>query len=429
MCGSLVPSALRKRGDSVRWVTARRDKRREIRRQRRERARVSAGSRGVWCSQVVKVGTEGLAGYYWKHNKRSVSLGRLYELSFDERYAEAERRARVRLPATGDPDEDVIRAATIDTAYATFYRVHSRAHFRHGGDFPLNWVPWPAKAQRPERYSPPGVVGWYLGLTIGAALDEALYYGGDQIDQTANLLLTVECCLSNVLYLGYPRILSAVWAKVGLPPLHPYEMLLALMHPETSAEHNNQIGLWARARGFAGIVFPTARYAQRLYADDCRGVRDGTRTFLPVVNHIGLHSRLDLREGGPHVRAALDIRNIETYLRERSISRDAVVEVPAELNVVLFAGDQLDGSVAPVFYQSRPLSEWREAAAEETRRPIWPDRHRVVDVQPGAFADSQQVLDEAVAKGLAERIPLGDSALYKLKCGQNVVVSAPRRDE
>jgi hypothetical protein len=318
-------------------------------------------------------------GYCWSGNKQSVSIGQLYSRCFDLRYAEAERRARLALPNTRDPDEYVIQCATVDTAYATFYRVHSRAHFWRGPEFPRNWVPWPDKVQRAERYSPPGVVGWYWGLTLGAAFDEALYYSKGEIDETSHVLLTIECCLSNILFLGSPRTVSAVWVKAGLPPMLPYEMLLALMHPDTGAEHTNRIGLWARERGLAGIIFPTARYAQRLHAADWVDMRDGTRTFLPVVNHIALHSRLDILGGGPHMRAALDLQHLQAYLQGRKISREAVQEVQADLNLVLFAGDQIDGSLEAVFYRSRPMSAWPEAEADETRRTTWQNAFEVFD--------------------------------------------------
>jgi hypothetical protein len=381
-------------------VTSSRDRKLQRRRQRLKRAQTKATAKAERQSPsfVRKVGHDWYLCYYWSQNKRRVSWETLYNRSFNLRYAEAERRAKAPLPETDDQDEYAIRAATIDTAYATFYRHHSRAHLHRGAAFPRNWQPWPEKVQSVERFSPPGVVGWYWGLTIGAAQDEALYYGDGKIDPASQVLLAAECCLSNVLYLASAPTVSAVWAKAGLPPMLPYEALLAIMNPDTGNEYTDRIGLWARARGLAGIIFPTARYAQRLHHADWVDLRNGTRTYLAVVNHIPLHSRLDIMGVGPHTRAAFDIPYREMYLRGRKISRDAVQEVPADLNLVLFSGDQIDGSREAIFYQVAPTSAWREIEAQETRRTTWQDTFEVVDPSGEVVAQAQRQLEDAIER-------------------------------
>lgn len=403
------------------------DRKRERRRRRRERAQAKANTRAERQARAywAEIGPDRLAGYYWEQNEQRVPMDRLYNRSFDLRYAEAERRARVPLPEIDDRDEYVIRAATIDTAYASFYRFHSRAHFRRGVAFPRNWVAWPEKVQRAERFSPPGVVGWYWGLTLGAAWDEALYYGGGRIDPASHILLTIECCFSNVLYLASPRILHAVWSKVGLPSMPSYEMLLAIMHPDTSNEYTDRIGLWARARGLDGIIFPTARYAQRLHAADWVDLRDGARTFLAVVNHIALHSRLDIMGGGPHMRAGFEVGHREAYLRERKISHDAVQEVPADLNLVLFSGHQLDGSRDPIFYQAMPTTAWREIADQETRRTTWQDTFKAFDPTGEVVAGAHRMLDQAIKEQQPSRVHLDGAEAFKFANGTMAIRYGP----
>jgi hypothetical protein len=92
-----------------------------------------------------------------------------------------------------------------------------------------------------------------------------------------------------------------------------------------------------------------------------------------------LHSRLDIMGGGPHMRAALDIQDRVGYLDGRNIGHEAVREVPADLNLVLFSGDQIDGSAEAVFYQIIPLHAWGEAQDQETRQTTWGNTFKVVD--------------------------------------------------
>ncbi len=267
--------------------------------------------------------------------------------------------------------DDIINIATVETAYATFYRVHARSHFRSGASFPENWQPWPEKVTRAERFSPPESVGWYLGLTVAAAFDEAAYYQAQATTTPApTVLLVIECCLSNILYLAWPPVLMALWEKLALPPTDVFGMQLAIMDRKTDNAITDRIGLWARERGFGGIIFPTARYDARVSLEEEIAKRVRPPLLVPVINYVPVWSRLEV-QGGLHMTAGIGDQLRFACLSQRGLKDDETLDVPAELNVVLFSGEQLQGTRHPVFYQTFPMEAWREASAQETRRDTW----------------------------------------------------------
>jgi RES domain-containing protein len=252
-----------------------------------------------------------------------------------------------------------LKACTVDTEYVSFYRVHSKQHFRWGKDFPRNWEDNKRKLQAQERFSPAGVTGHYLGLTPDAALDEALYYGKGSIDQHSRFFLMIRCYFENILYLSHPSALDAVWTILGLDSKSLGEMYLSIMCPETDSETTNRIGLWARDSGFDGLVFPSARYGQRL---DLDGLREEGKTPFPAMNSVSVGCHLDR-----HLIHAATLADQLVYEEAKS-SPGTPFPIYAEPNLVLFSSRQLQGDDRAVFYVGTSLAD-REYAIRTDERP------------------------------------------------------------
>lgn len=250
-------------------------------------------------------------------------------------------------PATLPPTEHrQLRLGTVNTEYVSFYRVHSKKHFQWGSDFPSNWQDNDRKRKAVERFSPPGTVGHYFGLTPDAALDEALFYGNGVID-SQKFFLMIRCYFENILYLTQIDVLTTVWKLLNLEKTSLGGMYFKIMNPHTDSEITNRIGIWARENGFAGLIFPSARYGQQLNVEALREA--GHRPF-PALNTVSIGSHLDK-----------NVRLVDTTLADQLIYDEASAEsgsplaIYAEPNLVLFSADQLHGRDRAIFYVGVPI--------------------------------------------------------------------------
>jgi hypothetical protein len=256
------------------------------------------------------------------------------------------------------PDRQ-LKLGTVKTEYVSFYRVHSKKYFGWGADFPSNWRDDDRKRSAVERFSPPGTVGHYFGLTPDAALDEALYYGNGQIDSQERFFLMIRCYFDNLLYLTQVGVLAAVWKLLNLDRMSLGDMYFKIMDPHTDSEITNKIGIWSREYGFAGLIFPSARYGQQLDIEALR--KAGCRPF-PALNAVSIGSRLDKR-----------VQPFEAVLSDNVIYEEAgptdgtPVAIYAEPNLVLFSGDQLQGSDRAIFYVGVPLEHRDYVIATDLR--------------------------------------------------------------
>jgi hypothetical protein len=254
--------------------------------------------------------------------------------------------------------------AIVRTEYIPVYRIHEKAHFRCGVEFGFNWPSsseW--KLDRTDRYSPPGTIGYYVGLTLQAAEDEARHAGVGRLDPDRQMILVMECCFDNLLYLC-SGILPELWAELELAPPHSImDMYLQLMSPDAGNEVTDRIGRWARDQGIGGLIFPSARYDQQEEVQ--RSLREG-RSVVPAVNFVELGSHLCpaiFALGATQVAWAVG-EELERLGGHRKSD-----PVFAEQNIVLFDGAQLRGEAWPVIYQTFPLDQ-REAvlAQDESSR-------------------------------------------------------------
>jgi hypothetical protein len=261
-------------------------------------------------------------------------------------------------PATlPPPPHRQLRVGTVNTEYVSFYRVHSKKHFQWGRDFPSNWQDDDRKRKAAERFSPPGTVGHYFGLTPDAALDEALFYGNGVIDSKVLFFLMIRCYFENILYLTHIDVLAAVWELLNLEKTSLGDMYFKIMNPHTDSQITNKIGIWARENGFAGLIFPSARYGQQLNVEELR--KAGHQPF-PALNTVSIGSHLDK-----------NVQLVETTLEDQLIydeaAGDSPVAIYAEPNLVLFSADQLLGRDRAIFYVGVPIEHRDYVTAADPR--------------------------------------------------------------
>jgi hypothetical protein len=291
----------------------------------------------------------------------SRSEGEISEGQFWQYHEEVARREH---PATRGhvfkSPSSAIEHARVRTALISTYRVHSRQFFAGGERFPESWPSKDLKLRIAGRYSPPGTVGYYLGLTVDAALDEAQYY-----DPTVNLtenkskiLLVHRTYYHDLLYLT--PVLPAVWTHLGLPEMHTWDMYLTIMHPCTSNDVTNLIGRWAREEGFKGILYPSARYGQRIDWDD-----ETKRVAFPALNFIEIGSHL-CEQG---VAMQMTLNELAHTLTRITIDEPPPI-VYSEPNLVVFDEDTVAGLDRPVFYTTYELHESKLLKSLDERKGL-----------------------------------------------------------
>ena len=250
-----------------------------------------------------------------------------------------------------------IEHARICTTYIPVYRIHSKQYFTSGAGYPNNWLATERRRSRNDRYSPYGFDGLYFGLSLQAAENEARYYGSGTISSDNSMILVIECCFDNLLYLTC-GVLAAVWQVVGLPTVESgMEMYLRILDPRTDNETTNRIGLWARAEGFSGLVFPSARYGQEEWLQ--RKKADGF-TLVPAINFVDLGSHLCQGWPAPMIDV---MTSVDAEINRRG-GLDRCIPVFAEQNLVLFDSSQIAGDTWGVVYQTFP-AEMRQTVLEQ----------------------------------------------------------------
>jgi hypothetical protein len=298
--------------------------------------------------------TTGCAHGYWDNR-----LGSGQQPTFHEHYNQCfDTRARrgVSWVSNSTPyPYSAFEAGTVSTWYATFYRITSSQYLRLDESFPLNWQDDQRKLDKHERYSPKACVGHYFGLTLDAVVDEAIHYGKGHIDETENVLFTLECYFERILYLANSGVAEAVFRHLNIPFQNNFDCVLQLMYAETANAATDQIGLWAREVGYDGIIFPSARWGSRVDLEEVR--REGKEPF-PEVDHVKLGTPFDVV--GP-----IDC-GVRDY-RVNRIGRERVCNIPAFQNLVLFSNTQLRGDDRAMFFQVAPISYAKYFRAEETR--------------------------------------------------------------
>ncbi|MCB0707590.1 MAG: RES family NAD+ phosphorylase [Saprospiraceae bacterium] len=242
-----------------------------------------------------------------------------------------------------------IEHAKIRTALISNYRVHSKEHFFGGEDFPKTWEKRQAKIDASERFSPPGTIGYYFGLTVDAALDESLYYAGgrDNLEKdNSKLILAHRTFFEDILYLA--PVLPAVWHHLKLPDIPVWEMFISIMNPNTSNEITDAIGIWAREFGFKGIIFPSARYGQQL--EDF--ISSPGLDRFPILNFVEIGSHL-CEQG---VAIQFTLAALAGGLKGRKPEKPPAI-VYSEPNLVIFDELAVAGKDRPVFYGIYNLNE------------------------------------------------------------------------
>jgi len=240
-----------------------------------------------------------------------------------------------------------IEHARIRTALISTYRIHARRFFAGGERFPESWPRRDVKAGIAERYSPPGTTGYYFGLTVDAALDEARYYE-PAIDPTrdrSKILVVHRTYYHDLLYLT--PVLRAVWTHLGLPAINTWDMYLTIMDPRTANDVTDRIGLWAREEGFKGIVYPSARYGQRL-----DWTAETRRAAFPALNFVEIGSHLCEQGVAMH----MTLNELAVTLASITIAEPPAI-VYSEPNLVVFDEDVVAGRDRPVFYTTYELHE------------------------------------------------------------------------
>jgi hypothetical protein len=265
----------------------------------------------------------------------------IVEETITERYARREQKPW--------PERD-IDMATVNTVYIPLYRVHSKEHFLAGQQYPNNWQISERKKAAQERFSPAGVEGFYFGLTLEAAENEARHYGKGVIDET-KMILVLLACFDRLLYL--PICIQAIWCVLGFPkPDHPMEMLLATMDRSTNNEVANEIGKWARESGFAGILYPSARYDDVARLERLRA--EG-KTIIPELNFVYIGSHLCRNLLGFIAHSPI----VDLYQHAKGVGE--TVRLRTEPDLVVFDGRRLMGDPCGVVYETFPLGDRLEA--------------------------------------------------------------------
>lgn len=258
-----------------------------------------------------------------------------------------------------------VQHARVRTAVISTYRIQSKRYFIGGKLFPKMWEPSDRKRDRPQRFSPPGTIGYYFGLTPDAALDEASYYAGRDLERQpdpSNIILVHRTFYTDLLYLA--PVLPMLWEYLGLHQMPLSDMYLAVMNPAPSNEFTNKIGSWARDAGFKGIVFPSARYTDRLI------VTGGAPDRFPLLNFVELGSHLC--EQGLALQFAL-------HGLAGGIARNPPLKPPtivySEPNLVVFDPAAVSGLDRPVFYATYHAQELPLVREQDDRENT---KHRIM---------------------------------------------------
>jgi hypothetical protein len=252
-----------------------------------------------------------------------------------------------------------IEHARVRTALISTYRVHSRKYLTGGADFPRMWNPHDRKLNSFQRFSPPGTIGYYFGLTVDAALAEASYYEGADVELSPDptkILLVHRTYYTDLLYLA--PVLGMVWEYLNLPEMPLWEMFLTVMDPQTDNAVTNAIGLMARERNFKGVIFPSARYGYK--PED--SVTAGAVDRLPILNFVEIGSHLC--EQGIAIQMTLN-HLIGGLTRTAQLEPPTVVY--SEPNLVLFDEASVAGNDRPVFYATYNLADARRVSELDER--------------------------------------------------------------
>lgn len=251
------------------------------------------------------------------------------------------------------PDK-TISAATIKTVYLDCFRIHSKRYFYYGDQYLKTWDDSHRKKKLKERFSPFGVTGYYFGLTLNAAFDEASYYASGKIDETKKFILTIDCYYNNLLYLMLPSVLLAVWQILGLELVHPVEMFNLIVDKNTCNDVTNQIGIWARHQGFDGIIYPSARYEQR---QKISNAKQKGMPVLPLLNptYIGT----SFCQNGLSVIVDNVLIQLWQYYLELGKPNEFML-AHTEPNLVLFNNSQISAIDRTVFYRTHPINDYKE---------------------------------------------------------------------
>lgn len=239
--------------------------------------------------------------------------------------------------------------ARIRTALISTYRVHPKKYFKGGANFPDSWPKNQIKERIDERYSPAGTIGFYFGLTLDAALDEAKYYDPllNIAENQSHFLMVHRTYYYDLLYLT--PVLGTVWSYLDLPAMdNTWDMYRSIMDPTTNNEITNQIGLWAREEGFRGIVYPSARYGQR----NISGSQNKQLVF-PALNFVEIGSHLCEQGVAMH----MTLNELANTLTDMSATDSPPSIVYSEPNLVIFDEDAVAGRDRPVFYSTYGLNE------------------------------------------------------------------------
>lgn len=242
-----------------------------------------------------------------------------------------------------------IEHARVRTALISTYRIHSRKYLIGGNEFPRMWPPRDVKLNTFERFSPPETVGYYFGLTVDAALAEASYYDGTDLERhpdSTKVILVHRTYFTDLLYLA--PVVGMVWEYLKLPDMPLWEMFIAIMNPRTGNEITNAIGLMARERGFKGVIFPSARYGYRA----SESVGAGAPDRLPLLNFVEIGSHLC--EDGIAIQLTLSAL-IGGLTRKSQLEPPTIVY--SEPNIVVFDEDIVAGRDRPVFYATYNLAD------------------------------------------------------------------------
>jgi hypothetical protein len=141
-------------------------------------------------------------------------------------------------------------------------------------------------------------------------------------------------------------------------------MYKTVMDPRTANDITDRIGLWAREAGFKGIVYPSARYGQRL---DWPG--DQKRAAFPALEFVEIGSHL-CEQG---VAMQMTLNALAAALAELSFD-DPPPIVFSEPNLVIFDEDHVAGRDRPVFYATYALREADLVRLNDERKGI---KHRL----------------------------------------------------
>lgn len=279
-------------------------------------------------------------------------------LDFDEYHKHCTRDRRIVL---GDDHIAVLVNGDIPVAtrYVPVYRIHNKNYFHSAEHFYLNWDESARRLQQFHRFSPPGTMGFYFGITLEAALDEAMYYSKGPLSDD-QIILVMDCYFDNILYLMHPLVIRDIWKKVGLPDTTVFQMYLALMNPDTSNDMCLRIGIWARQRGYDGLIYPSARYGQRTAWHQALKER---LEIVPAVNFVPLGTKIC----GYSVEPAMWFYQQLYHHMQGSRRRAEFVPIFAEPNLVLFNNKQITGFDRATFYWTFPLDKAEQVAASDQR--------------------------------------------------------------